>query len=260
MLSHDRVAVNFVSSIDGVVSLGLAHRDSRAVGGGVPADRLLMAMLRALAGVIVVGAGTLRATLHHQWTAAALAPEHAADLETLRRLAWLPAAGAPLLVVAGRQPLPREAEALAEPAVPVGVVVPNLETGGDGTPEFRAPPQRILCQALALSVGGPILCEGGPTLLGSLLASGVAVDLFLTVAPQLSGNAAAERRSLVEGQAFGPFERPARLRSVRRAADHVLLRYALDGEPVGAVARGCAALLSPGARGGAARPVPAPPD
>ena len=47
--------------------------DSRAVGGGVAADRTLMAMLRAVAGVIVVGAGTLRATRNHQWTPQALA-------------------------------------------------------------------------------------------------------------------------------------------------------------------------------------------
>ena len=58
LVGAGRVAVNFVSTIDGVVSLGMDSDDSRAVGGGVAADRTLMAMLRAVAGVIVVGAGT----------------------------------------------------------------------------------------------------------------------------------------------------------------------------------------------------------
>ncbi len=100
------MAVNFVSTIDGIVSFGMDADDSRAVGGGVPADRTLMAMLRAVAGVIVVGAGTLRATRNHQWTPQALARERAADLAALRAVSGRPAEPAPLLVVSASGDIP----------------------------------------------------------------------------------------------------------------------------------------------------------
>lgn len=42
-----------------------------------------------------------------------------------------------------------------------------------------------------------LLCEGGPTLHGSLQAAGLVDDLFLTIAPKLGGDAAAPR--ILEG-------------------------------------------------------------
>jgi riboflavin biosynthesis pyrimidine reductase len=226
-IDPSRVAVNFVSTIDGMVSLGMAADDSRAVGGGVPADRLLMAMLRAIAGVIVVGAGNLRAALNHQWTARALAPEREDDLATLRAQAGLPAQPAPLLVVSGSGDVPADAEAIAHPAVPVHVL--SSEGGRDTSPAA------IVETARRLAGGGPILCEGGPHLLGSLLGGRIPLDLFLTVAPQLVGRSdrSAERLSLVEGIALPPFSRPGTLRSVRRSQDHLLLRYAVDAAEPG---------------------------
>jgi riboflavin biosynthesis pyrimidine reductase len=237
VIEPGRVAVNFVGTIDGIVSFGLAGDDSRAVGGGVDADRMLMAMLRAVAGVIVVGAGTLRATLNHQWTPRALAPERSGDMASLRTAAGLPAPPAPLLVVSASGDIPRDADAVARPAVPVSVltsrgvvaaadVQPVAERGRGDT----IPAAEIVAAARALAGGGPVLCEGGPHLLGSLLAGAVPLELFLTVAPQLAGRSevSTERRSLVEGVAMPPFSRPATLNSVRRAGDHLLLRYGID--------------------------------
>ena len=235
-----RVAVNFVSTIDGVVSLGMDTDDSRAVGGGVTADRTLMAMLRAIAGVIVVGAGTLRVTRNHQWTATSLAPERAADLDDLRRAAGRPRDPAPLLVVTRTGELAADAIAVTRPAVPIHVVTADDEirratqTGprapsGDGDADISA--ATILAAARDLAGGGPVLCEGGPHLFGTLLGGDGALDLFLTVAPQLVGRSGASpsRRSLVEGVALPPFARPGELCSVRRAGDHLLLRYAIGG-------------------------------
>jgi riboflavin biosynthesis pyrimidine reductase len=235
LIGDGRVAVNFVSTIDGIVSFDRTADDSRAVGGGILADRMLMAMLRAVAGVIVVGAGTLRATLNHQWTADALIPDRAADLRALRRAAGLPAEPAPLLVVSASGDIPAEADAVKRPAVPVHVLTPAGTLSA--TRALRKGPQpwqHVTADAIvaAASVlgGAPILCEGGPHLFGSLLEGAVPVELFLTVAPQLAGRSAAtpERRSLVEGAALPPFARPAALRSARRAGDHLLLRYAID--------------------------------
>ena len=42
-----------------------------------------------------------------------------------------------------------------------------------------------------------LLCEGGPTLNGALLAAGLVDELFLTLSPLLAGNAVAPR--IVEG-------------------------------------------------------------
>ncbi|HEY3434631.1 MAG TPA: dihydrofolate reductase family protein, partial [Solirubrobacterales bacterium] len=42
-----------------------------------------------------------------------------------------------------------------------------------------------------------VMCEGGPTLHGSLQAAGLVDELFLTIAPKLSGGDAAPR--IVEG-------------------------------------------------------------
>jgi riboflavin biosynthesis pyrimidine reductase len=237
LLDGERVAINFVSTIDGIVSFGREADDSRAVGGGVVADRTLMAMLRAVAGVIVVGAATLRATRNHQWTPQALAPERSEDLARLRAVAGRPPQPAPLLVVSGGGSIPSDADAVARPAVPLHVL-----TGGaviDAQAALRrardpagghATAAAIVESARALSGGGVVLCEGGPHLFGTLLEGGVPVDLFLTVAPQLAGRNAtsAERRSLVEGVALPPFSRPGALSSVRRAGDHLLLRYAID--------------------------------
>jgi riboflavin biosynthesis pyrimidine reductase len=219
-IDDGRVAVNFVSTIDGIVSFGLDADDSRAVGGGVLADRVLMAMLRAIAGVIVVGAGTLRATRNHQWTAQALAGDRGDDLAALRRAAGRPAQPASLLVVSAGGNLPSDAVAIAHPAVSVHVL-----TGDEVTKQISA--AVIVEAATALAGGGPVLCEGGPHLLGSLLSGKVPVDLFLTVAPQLAGRGqgSTERLSLVEGAAFDAFTRPGALRSVRRPGDHLLLRY-----------------------------------
>jgi riboflavin biosynthesis pyrimidine reductase len=235
VIDETRVAVNFVSTIDGIVSFGRAADDSRAIGGGVAADRTLMAMLRAGAGVIVVGAGTLRATLNHQWTAEALLPERAEDLAALRAAGGLPMEPAPLLVVSGSGDIPASAVAVADPAIPVhvltaaGVVTAAQALRAGPQPPTRADARAIVAAARSLS-NGPILCEGGPHLFGALLADGIAVELFLTVAPQLAGHASSspERRSLVEGVALTPFARPAQLRSARRAGDHLLVRYAVE--------------------------------
>ena len=179
-----------------------------------------MAMLRAVAGVIVVGGATLRATTNHQWTPRALAPERAADLEALRAAAGRPPAPAPLLVVSGANDLPPDADAVARPAVPLHVLA------GDGVLSAAS----VFETARRLSAGGPVLCEGGPHLFGTLLDGRVPIDLFLTVAPQLAGRSKSslERRSLVEGIALSPFSRPATLRSLRRAQGHLLLRYHVD--------------------------------
>ncbi|MEO8898722.1 MAG: dihydrofolate reductase family protein [Candidatus Dormibacter sp.] len=223
VLAAGRVAVNFVSTIDGIVSYGLGGGDSSAVGGGIAADRLLMAMLRALAGVIVVGAGTVRVAGKHQWTPATLAPDRAADLAELRAAAGLPATPAPLLVVSTSTGFARNVEAASKPETSFRVLAPE-------PPQRRVDAATIVATARELGGGGAILCEGGPRLFGTLLADPAPLDLFLTVAPQLAGRSSdtPDRLGLVEGVALPPWARGGRLASMRRAGEHLLLRYAVD--------------------------------
>ena len=62
-----------------------------------------------------------------------------------------------------------------------------------------------------------VLCEGGPTVLGALLAEGLVDELFLSLSPRLAGG---HGPGIVEGPAIGePAElRPALGARIRRCA------------------------------------------
>ena len=70
-LSEDRptLLVNFVTTLDGVVALGAGEEPGGGViSGFFEPDRFVMALLRAIADVIFVGAGTIDGTRSRQWT------------------------------------------------------------------------------------------------------------------------------------------------------------------------------------------------
>ena len=73
-----------------------------------------------------------------------------------------------------------------------------------------------------------ILSEGGPTLFGSLLASGLVDELFLTISPLLAGRSVGPRLHLVEGVELLPDATVSlHMLSARRHGDHLFLRYGL---------------------------------
>ncbi len=70
-----------------------------------------------------------------------------------------------------------------------------------------------------------VLCEGGPHLIGELVAADALDELFLTVAPQLVGRGG-DRLGLVEGiELVPPDTRWHDLVAVRRSGNHLFLRY-----------------------------------
>src|SRR2546429_2980399 len=75
---------NFVSSVDGVVSLGSKPSAGSVISGRNQADRFLMGLLRACADAVLLGAGTLRATPGHLWTPEHIYPDLAASFARLR--------------------------------------------------------------------------------------------------------------------------------------------------------------------------------
>jgi riboflavin biosynthesis pyrimidine reductase len=68
-----------------------------------------------------------------------------------------------------------------------------VESGPEGRVDLPA-----LLRSLRREGVGALLCEGGPTLHGSLQAAGLVDELFLTIAPKLSGGGAPPR--ILEGE------------------------------------------------------------
>src|SRR4026209_1854687 len=68
--SHPHVFSNFVSTLGGVVSLSKkGHASGGDISGFNAQDRMVMGLLRAIADVVIVGSGTLRADRRSVWTA-----------------------------------------------------------------------------------------------------------------------------------------------------------------------------------------------
>ena len=226
--------VNFVQSVDGIVSIPSTPRSNRVIGDASEADRFVMGLLRACADVVLLSSGTLRGSPKAIWTAAAAYPPAAPAFAKLRRRL-------------GRPPEPKVAVVTASGALDPehralqsGALVLTTERGAavldDRVPnsvEIAVLPgedEVDLTAAIAfLRARGldAILSESGPTVFGSLLRAGLVDELFLTVSPLLAGRGeSGVRLGLVEGGGLLPDTRVAgRLLGVRRHGAHLFLRY-----------------------------------
>lgn len=197
------IYANFVETFDGVVALPLVPRSNRIVADESEADLFVMALLRACADAVIVGSHTLLASPKNRWTAASAYPAAAGDFAELRRRLRL--REEPEVVVLSRN-REIESEALGDRLVVRSDV-------NDAVSELRKRGRRR------------ILCEGGPTLFGSMLADGVVDELFLTVSP-VAGGAGLR---LIEGRSLLPDTRlAATLSGVRRHGSHLFLRYVFE--------------------------------
>lgn len=83
--ARPHVFSNFVSTLDGVVSLNVkGHASGGDISGFSAQDRMVMGLLRAMADVVIIGSGTLRADRRHVWTAQSIFPALARDYVRLR--------------------------------------------------------------------------------------------------------------------------------------------------------------------------------
>jgi riboflavin biosynthesis pyrimidine reductase len=236
---------NFVSTLDGIVSLGVrGHRGGGDISGFSLQDRTVMGLLRAVADVVIVGAGVLAADPQHVWSAEGICPEFKTSYRQLRQR--LGKQGPPLNVIvsasghvdlklpvfSGRQ-VPSVimttragAQQLGKQKAPSSVRVQILPSRA-GAISARA----ILKALTGLKTGRRVLLEGGPQLLGDFYSQGCVDEQFLTLAPQIAGREHDDQRlNLVMGRTFAP-RHPlwGELIDVRSGSALLFLRYSFGG-------------------------------
>ncbi len=199
------VLANMVASVDGRAAV---HGRTAALSGA--ADRAVFKLLRTLADVVLVGAGTVRAERYGPVKEGDRPP--VAVISRSLDLDW----DSPLFSEAARPTEVLTCQA-ADPARLVAARrVADVVVVGDK--------QVDLSQALVgLAARGRrvVLCEGGPHLLGELVAADLVDELCFTLTPLLVGGV--EPTLLVAP----PFDPPRRLRlaSVIEDDGALLLRY-----------------------------------
>jgi riboflavin biosynthesis pyrimidine reductase len=240
--SKVQVSTNFVTTLDGVVSL---HVKGHAAGGDISGfsaqDRMVMGLVRAVSDVVIVGSGSLKADPGSVWTPEAICPELAADFARLR--SRLGKRGPPLNVIVSasgkldlRLPVfcsglvpsliltsSLGARHLNRQKLPATVQVAALRRGSG---ELRA---SAIVRAVSRREGvQPVLVEGGPNLLGDFYKERLIDEQFLTLAPQIAGREEGDGRpGLVMGQTFAPRDPLwGELIDVRRGDGHLFLRFA----------------------------------
>jgi riboflavin biosynthesis pyrimidine reductase len=232
-LADEVVFANFIASVDGVADVPGVQASSKLLSGGHPADRLTMALLRASADAVVVGAGTFRAH-RGPWTAEAAYPDGAEPFAELRRGLGL-AARPRQVVVSASGRLEDEAKMRDTLVLTTatgartlkGVAVPGLEVEEIG--ETGPIDAHAVISLLRDRGCRRILTEGGPRLMGKLLEARAVDELFLTVSPVVAGGGEnTPRPTFAAGVDLLPStDVRARLRTVRRSESYLFLRYAL---------------------------------
>lgn len=175
------VSVNFATTLDGRAAI-----DGRSGKIGSDTDTEMLQRLRTRFDAVMVGAGTVRAERYGRIVSD---PDLRADRERIG-LSEDPLA----VIVSGRLDLPWEAPVFTDGG---GRVV--IFTGSEADPPETATPVRVVRHDGRVDVAEAlrhlrrdqgiraILCEGGPGLHAELEAAGLVDELFLTIAPKLSG-------------------------------------------------------------------------
>lgn len=223
-LDRPHVRVNFVSSVDGAVTLA-----GRSGGLSNEADQHLFALLRALSEVVLVGAGTARV---EGYRGVRFKP---ANAELRRRLGLAP--HPPIAVVTGSAAIDPSGGLITDVGAPTIVFTTEDAPAhrraalADAGADVVVAGKSWVDPALVVRELGDrglhrVLCEGGPQLFADLVMAGLVDDMCLTVAPVLlAGPAGRIAHGLAEPAPVG-----LRLASALHDNDNLLLRYVRSGE------------------------------
>jgi riboflavin biosynthesis pyrimidine reductase len=225
---------NFVASIDGIVAIPGVSTASALISGRNQADRFVVALLRAAADAIVIGAGTFRA---HEgpWTAERAYPDAAELFVELREGEGMRSHPTLAIVTAsgnvGKTPSKLEDTIVVTTSEGAGRIE-DAASGADVVPLSATGPIDVREVVHLLSGRGysRILIEGGPTLMGESLRAGIVNELFLTVSPLIAGGGEMRpRTTLAAGVDLLPARLlSGRLLSIRRSNQYLFLRYSLE--------------------------------
>ena len=176
-----------VASVDGAGDV-----NGRSAGLSGPADRMIFNVLRSLADLILVGAGTVRTERYRP----------VQDDQIWPGLRPPGAAVPPIAIVTGRLDLDPDSQLMTSPAPGAQTIVITTAAAPADRRAAIARHARIIEAGedrldFAAAIGAlrdlgyaSILTEGGATLLGHLAAAGLVDELCLTTSPMLAAGSA----------------------------------------------------------------------
>ena len=215
------VRANMIASADGAATVS-----GQSGGLSSEADRTLFSVLRALADVVLVGAGTVRAEAYRpariagRWAGLREGRPPSPPIAVVSRSLDLVGAGSLLteapehartiVITVQDAPADRKA-AVARDA--------DLVIAGEARVNLR-----VAVDALARAGHRRILTEGGPHLLGQIAGAGLLDELCLTISPLLAGGSAGR---IIEGGGAPPGDgvSPLALAHVLEDQGYLLCRY-----------------------------------
>ncbi|WP_232662023.1 pyrimidine reductase family protein [Pseudonocardia sp. TRM90224] len=210
------VRVGFVASADGAAAAA-----GRSEGLSNAADHRVFVLLRRLADVVLVGAGTVRAQ----------------DYRGARRPTIGGSTPPPIAVITGSAELDPGSRLFTDTKVaPIILTLPTAPAerlarltaaGADVVVLERLTPDALLAELAARGLHR-VLCEGGPAVHGQFIAADAVDELCLSVAPLLTGGTAPR----ISAGPDGALPRSMRLVSALHEDGTLLLRYQRD-TPIG---------------------------
>ncbi|HEY2957731.1 MAG TPA: dihydrofolate reductase family protein [Actinomycetota bacterium] len=199
--SRPALRLNMIASADGATTLA-----GKSSGLGGPADRALFLLLRSLADVVLVAAGTMRADRYGPSSVPV------AVVSRSCRFDW----DAPFFSAQKARPIVVTVAGAPESLRARAAEVAEVVVAG----EHDVDPARALDELGALGFRS-VLAEGGPSLNAQLAAAGLIDELCLTLAPTLVGGYA---KRLLDGPPL-PVPTALRLRSACEQDGFLFLRW-----------------------------------
>jgi riboflavin biosynthesis pyrimidine reductase len=198
------VRLNMISSVDGATTL-----DGVSGGLGGLGDKRVFAVLRSLADVVIVAAGTMRAEHYGPATVPIAVVTRSAHLD------WQ----SPFFAEAKARPIVLTGDDAPEENLEHAAAVADVVLAGRGGVDLRR-----AVDALGERGFRHVLAEGGPTLNAELALAGVLDELCLTLSPKL---AAGDAKRILAGPAL-PSPMELLVRSVLEDEGYLFLRYGVS--------------------------------